>query len=264
MEISLIITTYNWKEALQLSLQSALAQTLPPVEIVIADDGSGQDTAELVQRIAQSASVPVFHSWQEDQGFRAARSRNLAIARARGEYIILIDGDMVLEPHFIADHCAYARPGYFVQGSRALLSQRMTATLLASGARSLRLPPVLNGLGNKKNMLRSALLAKLFSTTSRRLPGIKSCNFAFWKEDAVRVNGFDEDFVGWGREDSEFAARLLNSGSLRQNLRFHAIGYHLYHPMSTRERLAANDVLLRKTIEEKRTWCERGINLHLP
>lgn len=261
MEISLIITTYNWKEALHLSLQSARAQTLPPLEIVVADDGSGPDTAELVREFSLSASVPVIHSWQEDKGFRAARSRNQAIAKARGEYIILVDGDMLLEPHFIADHCAYARPGSFVQGSRALLSKEITAKLLASG--SLQMPSGINGMGNRKNFLRSALFARIFSTKSRRLTGIKSCNFAFWKQDAVRVNGFNEDFIGWGREDSEFAARLLNDGITRFNLRFHAIGYHLYHPMNTRERLEVNDDILKNTIEEKRTWCERGISRHL-
>lgn len=261
MNISLIITTYNWKKALQLSLKSALSQTLSPLEIIVADDGSGPETAELVQKIGCSSPFPVHHSWQEDCGFRAARSRNKAIAMARGEYLVLIDGDMVLDPHFVADHCRYAQPGFFVQGSRVLLSQSFTAQLLTSSSPAISLG--LNCVGNKKNSLRSSLLARMFSTKSKRLPGIRSCNFAFWKEDALRVNGFDEAFVGWGREDSEFAARLLNNGLSRRNLRFQAIGYHLYHPMNTREGLAANQELLRKTVEEKRLWCEQGLSQHL-
>ena len=261
MNISLIITTYNWKEALQLSLQSALDQTLSPLEIIVADDGSGPETAELVQKMGSSSPIPVHHSWQEDCGFRVARSRNKAIAMARGEYLILIDGDMVLEPHFVADHCRYARSGFFVQGSRVLLSQSFTKQLLANGSSGIFLGS--NCMGNRKNSLRSPFLARMFSTKSKRLPGIRSCNFAFWKEDALRVNGFNEAFVGWGREDSEFAARLINYGLSRRNLRFQAIGYHLYHPMNTREGLTANQELLRKTIEEKRLWCEQGLSQHL-
>ena len=261
MNISLIITTYNWKEALQISLQSALDQTLSPLEIIVADDGSGPETAELVQKMGSSSPIPVHHSWQEDCGFRVARSRNKAIAMARGEYLILIDGDMVLEPHFVADHCRHARSGFFVQGSRVLLNQSFTKQLLANGSPGISLGS--NCMGNRKNSLRSPFLARMFSTKSKRLPGIRSCNFAFWKEDALRVNGFNEAFVGWGREDSEFAARLLNYGLSRRNLRFQAIGYHLHHPMNTREGLTANQELLRKTIEEKRLWCEQGLSQHL-
>ncbi len=261
MQISLIITTYNWKEALQLSLGSVLAQTLLPKEIVVADDGSRPDTAELVQAFGASSPVPVIHSWQEDQGFRSARSRNKAIAQARGEYIILIDGDIVLEPHFVEDHQSFAQSGYFVQGSRALLGPELSAQALASGR--FRLPMFARGVENKKNCLRSTVLARLFSFKSKRLGGVKTCNFAFWKHDAQQVNGFNEDFVGWGREDSEFAARLINAGIRRQDLKFFGLGYHLHHPINTRDRLAINDALLKATIEEKRTRCGRGLDQHL-
>lgn len=261
MDISLIITTYNWKEALQLSLQSALAQTLLPREIVVADDGSGGDTGELVRKIGASSPVPVVHSWQEDKGFRSARSRNKAIAKAKGEYIVLIDGDMVLDAHFIEDHQSFAQPGHFVQGGRALLGPELSAAALKSG--QLLLPFLARGVENKKNCLRSLLLARLFSFRSAKLSGIKTCNFAFWRLDALRVNGFNEDFVGWGREDSEFASRLINKGIRRKNLKFHALGYHLYHPVNARDRLAVNDSILKKTIEGQLKWCEKGLDQHL-
>ena len=261
MQISLIITTYNWKEALQLSLLSVLNQTFLPQEIVVADDGSGPDTAALVREIGASSPIPIVHSWQEDEGFRSARSRNKAIAKASGDYIILIDGDIVLEPHFIADHRTFANPGYFVQGSRALLGQQLTAKALESG--QLHFSFFASGVENKKNCLRSALLARLFSFRSNRLSGVKTCNFAFWKQDALRINGFNEDFIGWGREDSEFAARLLNNGIKRQNVRFHALGYHLYHQVNARDWLAVNDGILKTTIEEQRSWCEKGLDQHL-
>lgn len=261
MLISLIITTYNRQEALCLSLQSACVQTLLPLEIVVADDGSGPETAELVRRIGESAPVPIVHSWQKDKGFRSSRSRNKAIARARGDYIILIDGDMVLEPHFIEDHQAWARPGFFVQGTRALLGAGLSARVLREGCS--RVSFFARGVANRKNCLRSVLLAQLFSFESRKLNGVKTCNFAFWKEDALKVNGFNEGFIGWGREDSEFAARLLNAGIRRQDLKFKALGYHLYHPEHTRDRLAINDGILEATIKKKLQWCEQGIDQHL-
>jgi len=261
LKISLIVTTYNWKEALEVSLFSAFKQTNLPYEIIVADDGSKQDTARLVARIADNAPVPIIHSWQEDKGFRLARSRNRAIARTNGDYIVLLDGDIILEKHFIEDHRKFARPGYFIQGTRVLLNERLSAEVLKKKAMVATFCKT--GVENKKNCLRSNLLARLFSFRSSSLTGIKTCNFAFLKKDAVAVNGFNEDFIGWGREDSEFTVRLLNRGMKRQNMKFNGLAYHLYHPMNDRDRLDTNDKILRNTISRKRTWCEKGIDQYL-
>jgi len=260
MQTSLIITTYNWKEALQLSLQSAFAQTCLPDEIIIADDGSRSDTAELIRQMAPSSPVALIHSWQEDKGFRLSMSRNKAIAQASGEYILLIDGDIVLDPHFVEDHLAFALRGHFIQGSRTLMNERLSTEILQSG--HVQLSFWRNGIGNRKNALRSPLLARLFRCKSTSVTGIR-CNFSFWKADAVHVNGYNEEFSGWGREDSEFAARLLHSGVQRINLRFCALAHHLHHLTGVRDRLAINDRILQQTLEEKRVWCERGINQYL-
>lgn len=258
MQTSLIVTTYNWPEALRVVLESVLAQTVLPMEIVVADDGSGPATGQLVAEIAQRAPLPIVHSWQEDEGYRLAKSRNRAIAKARGSYILLIDGDIVLDRHFVADHLACAQSSCFVQGPRALLNSALTATTFAQG----QPPPLLwaKGVGNRKNCLRSSLLSMLFSWPTKGLKGIRLCNFAFWKEDAQRVNGFNEAFIGWGREDSEFVARLLHAGLTRKNLKFNALGYHLYHPLNPRYRLAANDLLLQKTLDEKLVRCAFGLD----
>ena len=257
MRVSLIITTYNWKEALAVVLASAFGQTRLPDEIIVADDGSADGTGELVREITRKAPVPVHHSWQEDKGFRAARSRNLAISAATGEYLILIDGDIALERHFIEDHLAAARQGFFVQGGRVLLDQRKTREALAHGAVPLSFFAC--GLANRKNALRTRLLSRVFSCEAYGLAGIKTCNFAFFREDALAVNGFDEDFEGWGREDSDFAARLRNHGIRRWNLRFQGVAFHLHHPVQSRGRLPANDAILARTVAENLTWCSNGI-----
>ncbi len=261
MRVSLIVTTYNWKEALELSLRSALVQERLPLEIIVADDGSGPDTARVVARIREEAGIPVIHCWQRDRGFRLARSRNRAIARARGDYIILVDGDILLEKHFVLDHCKFARPGYFVQGTRVLLNRELSEEILRAGG--LDAGFCTRRVENRKNCFRSNVLARLFSFRSRRIGGIKTCNFAFWKKDAVAINGFNEEFVGWGREDSEFTVRLLNAGIRRQNVRFNALAYHLWHPMNDRARLDENDRILERTIRDRLSWCARGIDQYL-
>lgn len=262
MSVSLVITTYNWKDALALVLQSALHQTRLPDEIVIADDGSNDGTDQMVANIAVNAPVPILHSWQEDNGFRVAMCRNKAIAKASGEYIILIDGDIVMERHFVEDHLSMARKGYFVQGTRVLLSEQKTNVLLNRRGDIISFWD--KGIGNRKNCLRSPLFAKMFSWESAGIKGIKTCNFACWKEDAVNINGFDEDFVGWGREDSDFAARLLRYGVCRRTLRFCAIAYHLYHQVQSRVSLGQNDALLGETLQAvNKVQCGNGIDKYL-
>ena len=260
MKISLIITTFNWKEALELSVLSVFKQTHLPTEIIIADDGSNSDTRHLIESLQQISPTPIVHSWQENKGFRLSRSRNKALSIAKGDYIILIDGDIVIEKNFIADHLEAAREGYFIQGSRALLNADSTRL----GLEQKELFPCFtdSGVENRKNCIRSKMLSKLFSFTSKRLPGIKTCNFAFWREHAEKVNGFNEDFVGWGREDSEFTARLLHSGIKRQNLKFKAVAYHLYHKINSRNHLGENDRILENTLKNKLICCKNGLNLH--
>ncbi len=260
MRTSLIITTYNWKEALELSILSVFKQVQLPSEIIIADDGSRDDTRQLIESLQKEAPVPLVHSWQHDKGFRLSRSRNKAISIAQGDYIILIDGDIVIEKNFIADHLTAARENFFIQGSRVLLNAESTDRALANKGLSICLTDP--GVENRKNCIRSNLLSKLFSFSSTRLAGIKTCNFAFWRKHAEAINGFNEDFVGWGREDSEFTARLLQYGVKRKNLKFNALTYHLHHQSNSRQYLKENDKILVNTLQNKLKWCENGLSGH--
>ena len=236
MKVSLIITTYNWKEALELSLLSAFAQNILPAEIIIADDGSKGDTKRTINVLSKKSPMPIIHSWQEDKGFRLTLSRNKAIAKSSGDYIVMIDGDIIMAPDFINDHCKIARTNFFVQGSRVILSEKKSWELIER--KNIKLSFFNVGFGNRKNIIRSSLLSSLFSKANNSLSGIRGCNIAFWRNDAVRINGFNEDLVGWGRDDSEFAARLINIGLKRLTLKFRANAYHLFHPICSRESLA--------------------------
>ncbi len=261
MKTSLIITTYNKKDILRLSLKTAFKQTLAPSEIIIADDGSTQDTAELVTQIRKETEIPVFHCWQEDKGFRPARCRNMAMARSNADYCILIDGDIILDEYFIEDHVRYAAPGYFVQGSRVILSKKTTEQIIHSG--DMRVSVFGHNVGNRKNCIRSNFLSRMFSFKNSRMGGIKTCNFAFWKNDALKVNGFNEDFIGWGHEDTEFASRLINIGIKRQNVKFNALAFHLYHQSQSRKFLAQNNDLLSSSIRLEKKWCKNGLDKHI-
>ena len=123
MTVSLIISTYNWPRALYLCLDSVMQQTVMPTEILIADDGSGISTRDVVKHFENISPVPVHHIWHEDRGFRLAAIRNKAIAASSGEYVIQIDGDLILHRHFIQDHIIFARKGCFVTGSRGIITE---------------------------------------------------------------------------------------------------------------------------------------------
>lgn len=124
MSISLIVTTYNRPEALILVLKSIELQTLIPSEVIVADDGSDEKTKNLIFDFSLQTDLDITHSFQEDLGFRAAEARNKAISMSKGDYIVLIDGDVVLHPEFIADHLKNSKFGYFIQGSRSLLTEK--------------------------------------------------------------------------------------------------------------------------------------------
>ena len=257
MRVSVIITTYNRPDALLLVLQSIESQTKLPEEVIIADDGSNDNTEKLIINYQESSSLNIIHSWHQDNGFRVAKSRNKAIAKSYGDYIILIDGDIILHPKFIQDHVNNAKVGYFIQGSRVLLTQDITEQTIIS--KKISFSFFSKGLNSKKNAIHSNFLSKIFSTNNNSVRGTRCCNIAFFKQDCINVNGFNNEFEGWGREDSEFVVRLINYGIKRKNLRFNAIQYHLWHKEIDRTSLDSNNQLLQNSIENKLKVCKKGI-----
>jgi glycosyltransferase involved in cell wall biosynthesis len=257
---SLIITTYNAEAALDIVLRSVIAQTVLPDEVLVADDGSGPATAELLARHAASFPVPLRHVWHEDQGFRLTAIRNRALAVARGAYIIMLDGDMVLHPKFVASHLSFARVGSYVQGSRVLLRRELTARFMANPR--MRIRPLTRGVGNRINAVHAPALAWLYRGP-RGVRRMRGANMAYWLHDAKRVNGFNEDCVGWGAEDMEFAARLQNAGVRRRNLKFAGVAYHLHHTTRPSDSEPANMRLYERAVREHLTWCENGLDKYL-
>ena len=258
MNCSLIICTYNWPEALKIVLNSAILQSIPPNEIIVADDGSDEKTTKVLQDFITKTSIPIIHSWQKDDGCRIPHSRNRAIAKSNFEYVIMVDGDTVLHRDFVKDHKRFARKKIYIQGSRVLLQASLTAQILASN--KFKKPLFfLNDSKNKINMLRIPFLSYLMSYfKNQNINRIRGCNYSIFKEDILEVNGFNEEITAWGREDSEFVQRLFNNGMKKQHLKFSAIQYHLYH--NERFHNSANDTILKNTILKNSIWCQSGID----
>ena len=261
LRITLIITTYNWPAALDLTLRSVARQSVLPDEVLVADDGSGPQTRQVVTQWQERLRSPLIHVWQADEGFRLARSRNRAIAAARGDYVIIVDGDMVLHRHFIADHARAARHGCFIQGVRLLTGPEAAARMLEQS--QLDLGVFAPDIRRRRHAIRNRFLSTLVFKERTGQRAIRGCNQAYWKSDLIRVNGFNEAFVGWGREDNEIAARMYNAGVRRRNLKFQALAIHLHHPLRHAQMGVRNDAVLRETIEQRKAWCPLGLSQHV-
>jgi len=259
VRISVIVTTYNSPDYLKRVLDCFSGQRRIPDELVVADDGSGPETGECVSAFARNATFPVRHVWHEDKGFRAARIRNEAIKSSTGDYIVFLDGDCLVSRHFVSDHQRLAEKGAFFQGKRVLIGRGFSETITVRETNNPRaiLRHVFAGeVSNSHHIIRMPFFPPSRKVSHR---GIKTCNMGVFRDDIYAVNGFDERFVGWGREDSEFAARLFRLGLVRKDHPFMGICYHLWHPENTRDGLERNDFMLEEAITGGALRCSDGL-----
>ncbi|MDR0728750.1 MAG: glycosyltransferase family 2 protein [Prevotellaceae bacterium] len=260
---SLIISTYNTPDRLRRCLQSVAEQRVLPAEIIIADDGSGEDTRAVVIEMSNMSIVPIVHVWQPDDGFRLAQIRNKAILQASNEYIINIDGDVLLDKYFVHDHLYFARRERFLTGDRAFLTARSTQKYMdeRNGFPSFYTA----SLKKRAHAIRCRRISEIYAAIHRPLEPwryVVGCNMSFWRDDLLDINGYNEAFEGWGGEDFDIAVRLANAGIRQYFLHFYAVAYHLDHPESDRSSSAANDTLFRQSVEHRITRIEHGINNH--
>ncbi|MBN8249195.1 MAG: glycosyltransferase [Verrucomicrobia bacterium] len=260
LKAALIISTYNWPEALGRVLESALQQTAPPWEIVVADDGSRPETGAVVRTVLGPSPARWCHVRQEDTGFRQSRVRNLGVRHASADLLIFLDHDTLLHPEFVADHVTLSGEGWFVQGKRCFLPPELTRKLLVQGLAPGWWPqPWMTGLGNRKNSVRCAWLGAALGRPKSWETAIRGCNLAVRRADFLRVDGFDELYDGvWGREDSDLAYRLFHSGVRCRNAGFAALQAHLHHPQKKRQGRDALDEELERMQREHRREAVRG------
>ncbi|MBS2210224.1 glycosyltransferase family 2 protein [Carboxylicivirga mesophila] len=251
-KVSLFLTTYNWTEALSLCLQSIAAQSHLPDEVIVADDGSGEATKAIINQFKADFPCPLIHVWQEDKGYRINAIRNKAIALASHPYIIQIDGDIICDRHFVKDHLSFAKANRLVIGRRtdisALATDQFCQELKYDHLSSFRSKAV-------------AIMHQYLLYDDKKVKGVRGCNMAYWRDDAYKVNGYEESMTGKGPDDKEFAIRLIHAGIKAYNLKFYAIAHHLYHgDEGLRNNYGDNQRWYAKTIKARRIEALKGLN----
>jgi glycosyltransferase involved in cell wall biosynthesis len=265
--ISVIVSTYNREDALNAVLRALSRQSDRKFEIVVADDGSGPATARVVGEWALRTTLPIKHVWHEDRGFRLSDIRNRGIRESAGAYVLFLDGDCIARPNFVAAHRRLAESGWFVTGTRILLSRELTDRILRQ-----ELEPESWGLGrwllprsrgelNRFAPLLNLRLGGIRKLAAQRWRGARGSNMAFWRADLEKVDGFDASFSGWGREDSDLFIRLIRAGVRRKDGRFATGVLHLWHPEADRSRLVENDRQLDEVLHSDRIAARRGLSM---
>ncbi|MBS0287596.1 MAG: glycosyltransferase family 2 protein [Proteobacteria bacterium] len=267
--ICVVVTTYNWPQALSRVLNGLSLQKYPNMEVIIADDGSTDETAQVVSAFRKKMPFALTHCWQPDEGFRAAMCRNKAVAKTKADYIIFIDGDCVPCPQFVQRHAHLAQKGWFVAGTRVLLSQSFSKAILHN---DLAIEAWSYEKWVKAFLQRGAnrLLPKLYwplgilrTLTPSKWQGVKTCNLGIWREDFIAVNGLDENFVGWGFEDSDLIIRLQRLGIKRKSGKFATEVFHLWHPENSRQQMNENKERLASTINSLQVKATLGIEQYI-
>lgn len=265
--LSIIVTTYNWPEALGMVLQALACQTYHNFEVLVADDGSGPKTRDLIEKFKLSMPMPLKHIWQADAGFRAAAIRNQAVLQATGEYIVFLDGDCIPRADFVEKHAKLVEAGYFVVGNRILLTKTFSEKAI-QGALPLQFWSLYRwiwaycfGHCNRcLSLITLPLNSRWRKSWVKGWKGAKGCNLGVFKADLLAVNGWEECFKGWGYEDSDLVIRLLNAGLKRKEGRFALTVIHLWHAENDRSREKANWILLEKTRQNKELCAKQGLS----
>ena len=267
--VSVIVTTYNWHQALDRVISALCAQNYSNYEIIIADDGSTDTTAEIVREWQTKTPIKIVHCWQVDDGFRAAMIRNRAVALAKNDFIIFLDGDCIPLPNFIRSHAKLAEQGWFIAGNRVLLNQEWTQEVL-----SKKMPVHhfsifqwimgrLKGQCNRLPLKCALPLGPFRKLSSHVWQGAKTCNLGLWRQDFIKINGLDEAFEGWGFEDSDLVVRLQRAQVLRKSGKWAATVIHLWHPTNERNSVQDNAQRLQQTLQSNKIKAMEGIDQYL-
>ena len=249
MKISLVITTYNSPHFLDWCLGSVSWQTLLPFEVIIADDGSTTETQEIINKWRESLPCRLLHSFQPDDGFRLARSRNLAALKASGDWIVYIDGDCLMPQAFLERLSTLLARRRLIFGSRKLLSADETCRFLSSAP--------------ELKLVQSFFIGKKFWRIPlgflRRVPprswkSVRGFLMALRRDDLCVLGGFDENYQSWGLEDSEFAIRAIRSGLMLTDSRYKTSLLHLYHPEPPNNVKSKNDNMLLELLKDENRY----------
>ncbi len=261
MYISLVISTYNWPAALEKVFIALKEQSNMLFEVVIADDGSSEETAKLINNMQEIMPYPIKHVWQEDNGFQVGKIRNKAIASTQGDYITFIDHDCIPHRDFIAQHYKMAEKGFFVSYSRILLNSSLTKsiisnkTIMQTANKYWLLKQLMKGHINRFLPTTKLALGPLRKLKKQHWKGCKNL-IGLWKKDLIIANGYDENYKEWGHEDSDLIVRLLQQGTQRKVGKFAIVVFHLNHPENSKINADKNWQRLQQRVAGTLTECD--------
>jgi len=263
---SIIVSVYTDHIALDLILDNLKLQTSRSFEIIISEDGQSDDIKNCITKFDRNISIQ--HLTQPDKGFRKNIALDRAIKASKTDHLIFIDGDCVPHTEFIAAHQVFTQQGFACTGRRLELGKKISANLRSGKKdfRSLtnRLKYLLNifslQLDKAKNIESGIYSKTLFRLTRNRDIRLLGCNFSCNKQDIIKINGFNEDYLAAGiGEDSDIDWRLSVSGVKIKNVKFSAIQYHLYHPRlysPSKE----NEEIFETTKKLNLIFCKNGLD----
>jgi predicted glycosyltransferase involved in capsule biosynthesis len=186
---------------------------------------------------------------------------NKAIASAKYEYIVEIDGDIILHKEFVKDHLSLAEKNVFLYGSRVNIQKDYLATLFKK--KQIQFNIFSKGIKKRGRTLHIPFLANRYKKEDGRSSKLRGCNMSFWRSDFIEINGYNEDLNGWGMDDSEMIQRIINIGVKGKRLKFKGIVYHIYHKEQDKNMVYLNEILEKETTKKKLTYIEKGINQYL-
>ncbi len=230
MRLSVLITTFNRAAHLRLVLLGYLRQSEGDFEIIISDDGSTDETPQVVEDFRRGAPFPVTYIWRERAGHRRALAVNRAIAAAHHDWLLFTDCDALPHHDLVAVHRRHADPRRLVCGGRVRLDQAYSATVtpeaVRSGAFEAQLTPRI-----RSQLLFEQLRNRFYiAVRKRRRPHNYGLNMACSKQAMAAINGYDHNFRGWGNADGDVRDRLRAIGVIPKSAVNSAIVFHLWHP----------------------------------
>jgi len=265
MALSIIISTYNSPAWMEKVIWGYIAQSERDFELIVADDGSGEETQELLRRIKGECPFPLRHVWQEHKGFGKCAILNKAIVAAAGDYLIISDGDCVPREDFVKVHMDNRAQGRFISGGYCKLPMHTSIAIGRDDIFSQRAfdPRWLRENGARHlpfKLTARGAFARLLNTLTPTTPTWNGHNSSGWKKDIVAVNGFNED-MSYGGLDRELGERLVNHGLIPVQVRHLAICIHLDHARSYKDKaqIGKNIALRRETRKRGIDWAENGI-----
>ena len=269
-EISVVISTYNAIAWLEKVMYGYAEQNFENFEVVIADDGSTKETADLLAKIQKEVPYPIVHVWQEDDGFKKSRILNKAVLACKGDYIVMSDGDCIPRADFLDIHQAHKEKGYFLSGGYFMLPMEISEQISISDIKKQNCFDVgwlkKNGLKSsfKNNKLSAGpVKAKVLNAITPTNASWNGHNASGWKDDIIAVNGFDER-MQYGGQDRELGERMMNNGIKSKQIRYSAVVIHLDHPRGYKNEasIKKNRAIRDATRDEKKVWTDYGISQH--